>query len=112
MTKILIIEDESRIASFVSRGLEAAGYETQTVEDGGEGLAAALHGDQGMAGVGQHGPAGGGQFDTVSGPGEEDGAQVLLERLDLPGYGGLSQVERFSGFGKTASVSDGAKGLQ
>ncbi|MDT0180055.1 response regulator transcription factor [Microbacterium sp. ARD31] len=45
MTKILIIEDESRIASFVSRGLEAAGYETQTVEDGGEGLAAALHGD-------------------------------------------------------------------
>ncbi|WP_251450402.1 response regulator transcription factor [Microbacterium sp. Marseille-Q6648] len=45
MTKILIIEDESRIASFVSRGLEAAGYETQTVEDGAEGLAAALHGD-------------------------------------------------------------------
>ena len=45
MTKILIVEDEPRIAAFVSRGLESAGYETAVVEDGAEGLAAALRGD-------------------------------------------------------------------
>jgi len=45
MTRILIIEDEPRIAAFVSRGLESAGYETEIIEDGGEGLAAALRGD-------------------------------------------------------------------
>ncbi|GAB3602341.1 response regulator transcription factor [Microbacterium aureliae] len=45
MTRILIIEDESRIASFVSRGLESAGYETHTVEDGAEGLDVALRGE-------------------------------------------------------------------
>ncbi|KQZ83387.1 two-component system response regulator [Microbacterium sp. Root166] len=45
MTKILIVEDEPRIASFVSRGLENAGYETVVIEDGAAGLAAALRGD-------------------------------------------------------------------
>jgi two-component system copper resistance phosphate regulon response regulator CusR len=45
MTRILIVEDEPRIAAFVSRGLEAAGYETLVVEDGPEGLEAALRGD-------------------------------------------------------------------
>jgi two-component system copper resistance phosphate regulon response regulator CusR len=45
MTRILIVEDEPRIASFVSRGLESAGYETVLVEDGAEALAAALRGD-------------------------------------------------------------------
>lgn len=45
MTRILIIEDEPRIAAFVSRGLEAAGYETLVLEDGAEGLEAALRGD-------------------------------------------------------------------
>lgn len=45
MTKILIIEDEPRIAAFVARGLESAGYETSIVEDGADGLAAALTGD-------------------------------------------------------------------
>ncbi|MGL4255227.1 MAG: response regulator, partial [Microbacterium sp.] len=45
MTRILIVEDEPRIASFVSRGLEAAGYETVLVEDGAEALAVALRGD-------------------------------------------------------------------
>ncbi|MDF2508840.1 MAG: DNA-binding response regulator [Microbacterium sp.] len=45
MTRILIVEDEPRIAAFVSRGLEAAGYETLLVEDGPEGLEAALRGD-------------------------------------------------------------------
>ena len=41
MTKILIVEDEPRIAAFVSRGLESAGYETEIADDGGEGLARA-----------------------------------------------------------------------
>ncbi|MBW9120980.1 response regulator transcription factor [Microbacterium trichothecenolyticum] len=45
MTTILIVEDEPRIAAFVSRGLEAAGYETLVVEDGPEGLESALRGD-------------------------------------------------------------------
>ncbi|WP_106814369.1 response regulator transcription factor [Microbacterium timonense] len=45
MTTILIVEDEPRIAAFVSRGLEAAGYETVVVDDGPEGLEAALRGD-------------------------------------------------------------------
>ena len=45
MTRILIVEDEPRIASFVSRGLESAGYETIVVEDGAEALSVALRGD-------------------------------------------------------------------
>ncbi len=45
MTKILIIEDEPRIAAFVSRGFESAGYDTAVVDDGAEGLVAALTGD-------------------------------------------------------------------
>jgi two-component system, OmpR family, copper resistance phosphate regulon response regulator CusR len=45
MTKILIIEDEPRIAAFVARGLESAGYETAVVDDGAAGLTAALRGD-------------------------------------------------------------------
>jgi DNA-binding response OmpR family regulator len=42
MTRILIVEDEPRIAAFVSRGLESAGYGTMIVDDGADGLAAAL----------------------------------------------------------------------
>ena len=34
MTRILIIEDEPRIAAFVSRGLESAGYETMLIQAG------------------------------------------------------------------------------
>ena len=34
MTRILIVEDEPRIAAFVSRGLESAGYETAADESG------------------------------------------------------------------------------
>ena len=45
MTTILLVEDEPRIAAFVSRGLESAGYTTVIVDDGAEGLAAALIGD-------------------------------------------------------------------
>lgn len=45
MTRILIVEDEPRIAAFVRRGLESAGYTTTVVEDGPEGLELALSGD-------------------------------------------------------------------
>lgn len=45
MTRILIVEDEPNIASFVSRGLIAAGYTTEIVEDGAAGLDAALRGE-------------------------------------------------------------------
>jgi DNA-binding response OmpR family regulator len=45
MTQILLIEDEPRIAAFVSRGLESAGYTTVIVDDGADGLARALAGD-------------------------------------------------------------------
>ena len=42
MTRILIAEDEPRISSFVSKGLESAGYETEIFEDGTDALRAAL----------------------------------------------------------------------
>ncbi|NYF17384.1 DNA-binding response OmpR family regulator [Microbacterium sp. AK009] len=42
MTTILIAEDEPRIAAFVSRGLENAGFTTLLVADGGEALTVAL----------------------------------------------------------------------
>lgn len=45
MTTILLVEDEPRIAAFVSRGLESAGYTTVIVDDGAEGLLRALTGD-------------------------------------------------------------------
>lgn len=44
MTTVLIVEDEPRIAEFVARGLEVAGYTTILVEDGVEGLERALAG--------------------------------------------------------------------
>jgi len=45
MTQILLIEDEPRIAAFVSRGLESAGYTTVIVDDGAEGLERAVAAD-------------------------------------------------------------------
>ncbi len=45
MSRILIVEDEPRIAAFVSRGLESAGYSTVVVDDGADGLERALAGD-------------------------------------------------------------------
>ena len=45
MTRILIAEDEPRIAAFVRRGLEAAGYVTTISEDGAEALDRALRPD-------------------------------------------------------------------
>jgi DNA-binding response OmpR family regulator len=45
VARILIVEDEERIASFVSKGLRAEGHLTRTVADGKEGLDHALSGD-------------------------------------------------------------------
>ena len=45
MARILIVEDEQRIASFVAKGLRADGHVTATVADGREGLGHALSGD-------------------------------------------------------------------
>ena len=45
MTRILIVEDEPQIASFVARGLQHAGYESVICTDGAEGLDRARHGD-------------------------------------------------------------------
>ena len=44
MARILIVEDEERIASFVAKGLRADGHRTTTVADGLEGLDLALTG--------------------------------------------------------------------
>lgn len=45
MTRILIVEDEPQIASFVSRGLTSAGYDTVILDDGIQAISAILHGD-------------------------------------------------------------------
>jgi DNA-binding response OmpR family regulator len=45
VARILIVEDEERIASFVAKGLTADGHRTTAVADGREGLDHALSGD-------------------------------------------------------------------
>lgn len=45
MSKILIAEDEERIAQFVAKGLKAAGYQTHVVGDGVSALEHASSGD-------------------------------------------------------------------
>lgn len=42
MTTILIAEDEERIAAFIAKGLQKAGYQTQVVSDGDQALKLAL----------------------------------------------------------------------
>lgn len=44
-TRLLLAEDDPRIASFVKRGLEAEGYVVTSVSDGEQALAAARSGD-------------------------------------------------------------------
>ena len=45
MARILIVEDEQRIASFVAKGLRAEGHQTTIADDGRAGLDLALGGD-------------------------------------------------------------------
>jgi len=44
VTRILIVEDEERISSFVAKGLRAAGFVPEVVADGKQGLAEAITG--------------------------------------------------------------------
>lgn len=76
MTLILIVEDEPRIASFVKRGLDSAGYATAVVEDGAEGLTRAL---------------------------DDDVALVLLD-VGLPSMDGFEVLRRLRGHGSTVPV--------
>jgi DNA-binding response OmpR family regulator len=43
--KILIVEDEKKVASFIKRGLEDDGYEITVSHDGADGLKKAVNGD-------------------------------------------------------------------
>ncbi len=45
MTRILIVEDEARIASFLVKGLKAQGYATEVAATGGDGFARARSGE-------------------------------------------------------------------
>ena len=45
MARVLIVEDEERIASFVAKGLRADGHLTTVVADGREGLDHAMSGE-------------------------------------------------------------------
>ncbi|MDO5629337.1 MAG: response regulator transcription factor [Mobilicoccus sp.] len=48
MTSILVVEDEPRIAAFVSKGLKAAGYSPIVVDTGAAAVPVALHGEVGL----------------------------------------------------------------
>jgi DNA-binding response OmpR family regulator len=45
MTRLLIIEDEPKLASFVTRALQSAGYGVDVADDGRSGLSMAMTGD-------------------------------------------------------------------
>ncbi|MFT4029394.1 MAG: response regulator transcription factor [Protaetiibacter sp.] len=66
MPRILVAEDEARIASFIEKGLRAAGYGVETIADGADALALARSGE----------------FD------------LLLLDLGLPGIDGLEVLRR------------------
>lgn len=76
MARILIVEDESRIAAFVAKGLGAEGHQTTIVGDGPSGLDLALGGD----------------FDLV-----------ILD-IGLPGLDGLEVLDRLRGQGSRVPV--------
>ncbi|MFT4306233.1 MAG: response regulator transcription factor [Microbacterium sp.] len=76
MTLILVAEDEPRISSFVTRGLEAAGFATEIVADGAAALEHALSG----------------------------AADLLLLDVGLPGLDGFEVLRRLRGQGSTLPV--------
>ena len=76
MARILIAEDEVRIASFVEKGLRAAGFGTHTVVDGPTALDAALQGT----------------------------ADLLLLDIGLPRMGGFEVLRRLRESGSTMPV--------
>ncbi len=74
--RILMIEDEARIASFVKSGLESEGFVVEHADDGATGLELALDTDPDL---------------------------VILD-LILPGMGGEEVLRRLRGAGKTMPV--------
>ena len=76
MTRILIAEDESRIASFVEKGLRAAGFSVTIAGDGRDALAQAETG----------------QFD------------LMVLDVGLPGLGGFDILETLRGEGNRIAV--------
>jgi two-component system copper resistance phosphate regulon response regulator CusR len=76
MSRILIAEDEQRIASFIEKGLNASGYATQVVGDGREALTRARSG----------------RFD------------LLILDLGLPGLDGLEVLQTLRGEAATIPV--------
>ena len=76
MSSILIVEDEERIASFVAKGIRAAGWSASVAGDGHEGLTRALSGE----------------FDLV-----------LLD-LGLPGLDGFSLLTELRAWDKVLPV--------
>jgi DNA-binding response OmpR family regulator len=76
MSKILIVEDEPRIASFLSKGLEASGFSTLAVDSGQSAIYLANSND----------------FDLV-----------ILD-LGLPDQDGLSVLEHIRGQGETIPI--------
>ncbi|HXV56562.1 MAG TPA: response regulator transcription factor [Gaiellaceae bacterium] len=93
MSRILIAEDEPRIASFVEKGLKANGFTTSVVADGRDAVAQAASG----------------RFD------------LLILDIGLPGLDGFAVLEQLRGTGSTLpvviltardSVSDTVAGLE
>ena len=76
MARILLAEDEPRIASFISRGLEAHEFTVSVAADGLEALALARHGD----------------FD------------LMILDIGLPSLDGFGVLERLRGSGSTLPV--------
>ena len=76
MARILIVEDEERISSFIAKGLRADGYTTTAVADGATGLDYALTGD----------------FD------------LLILDINLPGVNGFEVLERMRASGSDLPV--------
>jgi len=76
MARILIVEDETRISSFIAKGLQAEGHTTTVVADGISGLDYALTGD----------------FDLA-----------ILD-INLPGKNGYEVLEELRACGSTLSV--------
>jgi DNA-binding response OmpR family regulator len=76
VARVLIAEDEARIAAFVEKGLRAAGFGAETVADGSVALELALEGD----------------------------ADLLLLDIGLPGMDGLEVLRRLREAGSTMPV--------
>lgn len=76
MSAVLIVEDESRIASFIAKGLRAAGYTSQTVASGVEGAQLAVEG----------------------------GFDLVILDIGLPDIDGFEVLERIRGQGVSTPV--------